>query len=158
VSYYSLSFGTAVSHQPKPVSIIRVDPGDSTAPRRAVDTLRAGGALVLPTAEGYVVGCVAGEAAVRHLCEITGAAPGDLRYLAATQEQIGRTTLPARVTSDPVPRALSVAADAVLAIAPCGPGLSPAPTAQHAVFILGDRVDLVLDAGAVGRPAAAAVR
>lgn len=158
MSYYSLSFGTAVSHQPQPVTIVRVDPGDPTAPRRAVEALRAGGVLVFPTAEGYVVGCVADEAVVRHLCEVTGVTPGDLRYLAATQGQIGRTTLPARVTADPVPRALSLAADAVLAIAPCGPGLLPAPTAQHVVFVLGDRVDLVLDAGVVGRPVAAAVR
>lgn len=158
MSYYSLSFGTAVSHQPQPVSIIRVDAGDPSAPRKAVDTLRAGGVLVFPIAEGYVVGCAAEEGAVRRLCEVTGAAPGDLRYLAATQGQIGRTTLPARVTSDPVPRALSLAADTVLAVAPHSPGLSPAPTAQHVVFILGDRVDLVLDAGAVGRPAAAAAR
>ena len=158
MSYYSLSFATAVSHQPQPVSIVRVDPDDPSPPRRAVDALRAGGVLVFPTAEGYVVGCVTEETAVGRLYAITGVAPGDVRYLAASREQAGRVRVPVDVTSDPLPRALSLAVDAVLAVAPCGPGLSPAPSAQHVVFVLGDRVDLVLDAGAVRRPAAAAVR
>jgi len=159
VSYYNLSFAPAVDRQPQPLSIIRVEPDDSTAPRKAVEVLRAGGVLVFPTAEGYVVGCAAtSPAAVRRLCDITGVAPGDLRYLAASREQAGRVPLPAHVTTDPIPLALTRAADAVLAVAPCGPGLAPAPTAQHVVFVLGDRVDLVLDAGAVRRPAAMAMR
>jgi len=158
VSYYSLSFDTAVSRQPQPVSIIRVDPDDPSPPRRAVDVLRAGGVLVFPTAEGYVVGCIAEETSVRRLCEITGVAPGGLHYIASSREQAGRVRVPVHVTPDPIPRALSLAVDAVLAVAPCGVGLSPAPTAQHVVFVLGDRVDLVLDAGAARRPAAAAVR
>jgi hypothetical protein len=86
VSYYSLSFAPAVDYQPQPLSIIRVEPDDSTAPRKAVEVLRAGGVLVFPTAEGYVVGCAAtNPAAVRRLSDITGVAPGDLRYLAASR-------------------------------------------------------------------------
>ena len=157
MSYYSLSFSPAVDRQPQPMSIIRIEPGDSTAPRRAAEVLRAGGVLVFPTTEGYVVGCVAtNHAVVRRLCDITGVAPGDLRYLAASREQAGRATVPAQVTTDPIPLALMRAVDAVLAVAPCGPGFGPAPTAQHVVCVLGDRVDLVLDAGAVRRLAAAA--
>jgi tRNA A37 threonylcarbamoyladenosine synthetase subunit TsaC/SUA5/YrdC len=134
--------------------MIRVD--DSVAPRRAVEVLRAGGVIVLPTAEGYVLACDGGdEAAVRRLSEVSGVAPADLRYLAPSAEQAGRAPRPAELTADPLPLALMRAAGVVLAVAPPRAGLAPAPTAQHVVFIVGDRVDLVLDAGAVRRLAGA---
>lgn len=154
MSYYSLSFSPAADHQPQPMHIIRVD--DGAPPRKAVEVLRAGGVLVLPTAEGYVLACAGtDEAAVRRLTAISGVAPADLRYLAASAEQASRAPRPALVTTDPMPLALMRAAGVVLAVAPGRAGLGPAPTAQHVVFIVGDRVDLVLDAGAVRRPAAA---
>ncbi len=159
LSYYSLSFSPAVEHMPKPVSIIRIDPGAPTAPRKAVEALRAGGVLVFPVAGGYVVGCSAtNEPAVRRLCEISGAAPGDLQYLAASREQAGRVSVPARISADPVAVALMRSADTPLAVTSCRPGQAPAPTAQHVLFVVGDSIDLVLDAGATRRPAAVAVR
>ena len=156
MSYYSLSFDTAVDHVPRPVPIIRVDPQDTTAPRKAVKTLRAGGLVVFPTAEGYMVGCSSLDAtAVRRLTEVTGVAPDALVQLAASREQADRLRGPVRITTDPVPLALMRDAGTPMAATACRPGARPAPTAQHVVFVLGDNVDLVLDAGAVGREPAA---
>lgn len=138
MSYYQRSFETGIDRESRPVSIIRVDPTEPVAPRKALEALRAGGLVVLPTEAGYVVGCLANDAAaVARLRQVTGA-PAD-----------GLTTLTAN--RHPVVRALAQGAGAPLAVAPCRPGARPAPTAQQVVFQLGDQVDLVLDAGAIGR-------
>lgn len=138
MSYYSLSFDASVQHQPQPVSIIRIDPADSAAPRKAVEVLRGGGLLAFPTAEGYLVGCSALDAeAVQRLCAATGASPDTLISLADSR--------------DPVPLALMRDAETPITATPPRSGAPPPPTAQHVVFILGDRLDLVLDAGPVRR-------
>ncbi len=144
MSYYSLSFDASVRHQPKPMSIIRVDPADSAAaPRKAVEVLRGGGLLAFPTAEGYVVGCSALDAeAVKRLCAATGASPDSLVSLADSR--------------DPMPLTLMRDADTPITATPPRPGAPPVPTAQHVVFVLGDRLDLVLDAGPVRRELAGA--
>ncbi len=152
MSYYQLTFETAVRRQPKPVTIIRVSPDEPQPPRKAVEALRSGGVIAFPTEEGYVVGCDALDStAVQHLCEVTGAASEHLVRFAASREQAGRLTGLARPLSHPVPLALMRAADLPIAATAVPPGASPAPTAQHVVFILGDAVDLVLDAGHVRR-------
>ncbi len=159
MSYYSLSFSTATEHTPMPVRIIRVNPDDHAAPRKAVEALQAGGILIFPIAEGYIVGCSAtDETARRRLCEVTGVAQRDLRCLAASREQAARLSMPVSISVDPIPLALMRAADLALAVTTCRPGQAPAPTAQHVVFILGDSIDLVLDAGAARPLMAAAVR
>lgn len=144
MSYYSLSFDASVQHQPRPVSIIRVDPADTTAPRKAVEVLRGGGLLAFPTAEGYMVGCSALDPeAVQRLREATGASPESLISLADSR--------------DPLPLALMRDADTPITATPPRPGAPPVPTAQHVVFVLGDKLDLVMDAGPVRRqPAVAA--
>lgn len=144
MSYYSLSFDASVQHQPRPVAIIRVDPADTTAPRKAVEVLRAGGLVAFPTAEGYMVGCSAVNAeAIQRLSAVTGASPDKLIFLADSHH--------------PVPLALMRNADTPIVATPPRPGTPPPPTAQHVVFILGDQLDLVLDAGPVYRqPAVAA--
>lgn len=137
MSYYHLSFETGVDHESRPVSIIRVDPGEAAAPRKALEVLHASGLVVLPTDDGYVVGCLANDsAAVARLRQVTGAAADALTTLS---------------DHHPVARALVKGAGAALLVAPCRPGARPAPTAQQVVFQLGDRVDLVLDAGAIRR-------
>lgn len=152
MSYYSLSFDASVRHRPEPVPIIRVDPADGVAPRRAVDVLRAGGLLVFPTAAGYMVGCSAlDQVATGRLCAATGASPDALQRFATSREQADRVAGPAQISRDPVPLALMRDADTPIAATPCRPGAPPAPTAQHVVFVLGDRLDLVLDAGPAHR-------
>jgi tRNA A37 threonylcarbamoyladenosine synthetase subunit TsaC/SUA5/YrdC len=152
VSYYQLTFQAAVGRQPKRLAIIRVNPEDSSAPRKAVDVLRAGGLIVFPTEEGYLVGCDALDpAAVQRLCEVTGAGSEHLVRFAATREQGARLTGLARPLAHPVPLALMRAADLPMAATAVPPGALPPPTAQHAIFIVGDGVDLVLDAGPVRR-------
>lgn len=159
MSYYSLSFDAAVHHRPEPVSIIRVRLEDFAAPRKAVEVLRAGGLLAFPTDEGYLVGCSAVDAeAVRRLCEVTGTAPEGLQRLAASREQADRAGGAARISRDPVPLALMRDADVPLAATTCRPGAPPAPTAQHVVFVLGDRLALILDAGATTRQPVATAR
>ncbi|MGQ0549244.1 MAG: hypothetical protein ACT4PY_06215 [Armatimonadota bacterium] len=144
MSYYSLSFYSA-PHEPAPVSIIRVDPAETTAPRKAVEVLRSGGLLAFPTTEGYVVGCSAIDPeAVRRLCVATGAAPETLQRLDDSR--------------DPIPVTLMRDADTPIVATPPRPGAPPVPTAQHVVFILGDKVDVVLDAGPVHRRAPVAAR
>lgn len=152
MSYYQLTFETAVRRQPKPVTIIRVSPGEAEPPRKAVEVLRSGGLIVFPTDEGYVVGCNALDpTAVQRLYQVTGAGPEHLVRFAASPEHAGQLTEPARPLTHSCPRALMRAADLPLAAAAVPPGGSPVPTAQHVVFIVGDAVDLVLDAGPVRR-------
>ena len=152
MSYYHLSFETGLTREPQPVSIIRVDPTESAAPRKAFEVLRAGGLVVFPTEDGYLVGCSAADPlAVKRLCEATGATVGSLTTLVARREQTLGAPNVARVPRHPVALALVQGADAPLAATPSVPGDRPAPTAQQVVFHLGDAVDLVLDAGVMNR-------
>jgi tRNA A37 threonylcarbamoyladenosine synthetase subunit TsaC/SUA5/YrdC len=148
VSYYSLTFETAVDRQQEPVPMLAVSPDDAPAPRRAVEILRAGGLIVFPTEDGYLAGCSALDArAIGRLCRITGAAAAQLMRFAVTAEQERRLNGPVRPLTHPVPTALMRAADLPVVATAVPPGAPPAPTAQHIVFILGDGVDLVLNAG-----------
>lgn len=155
VSYYGLTFETGVDRAPEPVAIVPVDPDDGSAPRRAVEMLRAGGLIVFPTEEGYLVGCNALDArAVGRLCQVTGATADSLVYLAATPEHDAWLSGPARRPQHPVPLALMRAAGVPMVATTVPPGGRPLPSAQHAVFALGDAVDLVLNAGRINpRPA-----
>ncbi len=160
MSYYHLSFETALTREPKPVSIIRVDPTGLEAPRRALEVLRAGGLVVFPTEDGYLVGCSAADpAAITRLREASGAGAGSLTTLVARRESAGGTTPAARVPRHLVALALVQGAGSLTAT-PGVPSGRPAPNAQRVVFHLGDKVDLVLDAGPIHRqpaaPAAAA--
>ncbi|MGH7538383.1 MAG: Sua5/YciO/YrdC/YwlC family protein, partial [Gemmatimonadales bacterium] len=120
------------------VSIIRVDPAETTAPRKAVEVLRSGGLLAFPTAAGYMVGCSAlHQDAIRRLCAATGASPETLQRLDDSR--------------DPIPLVLMRDADLPIAATPPRPGAPPARTAQHVIFALGDKIDLTLDAGPVHR-------
>jgi len=157
VSYYGLTFKTGVDRAPEPVAILQVDPDDGPAPRRAVEALRAGGLIVFPTEDGYLVGCNALDVrAVGRLCQTTGATVDSLVRLAATPEQETWLNGPARRPQHPVPLALMRAAGVPMVAATVPPGGRPLPSAQHVVFALGDAVDLVLDAGRItGQPATA---
>ncbi|MGH2403500.1 MAG: Sua5/YciO/YrdC/YwlC family protein, partial [bacterium] len=89
MTYYSLSFAASAQHQPAPMPIIRVDPTETTAPRKAVEALRSGGLLAFPTAAGYLVGCSAlHQDAVRRLCAATGASPETLQRLDNSRDPI----------------------------------------------------------------------
>ncbi len=152
MSYYHLTFEAAVTRQPKPVTIIRVGPGEAQPPRKAVEALRSGGLIVFPTEDGYLVGCNALDpTAVQHLCRVTGVGSEHLVRFAASREQERRLTGLARPLSHPLPVGLMRATDLPIAATAVPPGGSPAPTAQHVVFILGDAADLVLDAGPIRR-------
>lgn len=155
--YYGLTFQTAVDRAPRPVTMYRVDPTNGTAPRRAVEVLRGGGLVVLPTDRGYVVACNALHApAVARLRALTGAAYDALLWFAANPQQAARLAVAPAPLRHPVALALMEAAGVPLAAAPARPGGGPAPSAQHVVFVVGDAVDLVLDAGpVVPAPAAA---
>lgn len=136
----------------EPVRIIRVHPDDAPVPRAACETLRAGGLIVFPTEEGYLVGCNALDpGAVRRLCEVTGATLEDLVRFAAFPEHERWLSGPIRATRHPVPVGLMRAAQLPLAAAAAPPEAGPAPTPQHVVFRIGDAADLVLDAGVVRR-------
>ncbi len=151
MSYYQLTFQPGVTREPRHVSILRVDPTEEAAPRRAVELLRAGGVIVFPADDGYYVGCIAADAAaVERLCQVTGATPDQLVRYAISGEEGTRSP------AHPVARALlrEVRGPLVAATAPAG--RRPAPTAQQVVFVVGDSVDLVLDAGRIlALPAAA---
>jgi tRNA A37 threonylcarbamoyladenosine synthetase subunit TsaC/SUA5/YrdC len=148
VSYYGLTFEIGVDRQQEPVTILRVDLDDAPVPRRAIEVLRAGGLIVFPTEDGYLVGCNALDArAVRRLSEVTGAAAEDLLRFAATREQERWLSGPARPVTHKVPVGLMRAANLPIVATAVPPGSAPAPSAQHLVFILGDAVDLVLNAG-----------
>lgn len=152
MSYYHLSFETGLIHEPKPVSIIRIAPDEAAAPRKALEALRAGGLIVFPVEDGYVVGCSAADpVAVRRLCEVTGTAAERLTTLVGTREQADRASGAVRWPRHPVALALARDSGAPLAATSCVPGAPAAPTAQQVVFVLGDTVDLVLDAGVIGR-------
>jgi L-threonylcarbamoyladenylate synthase len=150
VGYYGLTFQTGVDRALEPVAILQVNPDDGSAPRRAVETLRAGGLIVFPTEEGYLVGCNALDArAVGRLCQVTGATADSLVRLAATPEQELWLGGPARRPQHPVPLALMQAAGVPMVATTVPPGGRPLPSAQHVVFVLGDAVDLVLNAGRI---------
>jgi len=71
MSYYSLTFANLGELTPRPIPIIRVEPGERRAPRRALETLRNGMVLVYPTDTVYGVGCrIDNEAAVRRIYEL----------------------------------------------------------------------------------------
>jgi L-threonylcarbamoyladenylate synthase len=159
VSYYGLTFEIGVDRPQRPISIISVNPEDGAVPRMAVQTLREGGLIVFPTDEGYLVGCNALDPrAVARLCEVTGAAADDLIRFAATPSQQRQLSGEARTPSHPVPLALMQATGVPLVATAVPPGGPPAPSAQHVIFILGDAVDVVLNAGAVHRDAASSGR
>lgn len=67
-SYYGLTFRGAGDYTPRPLPIIRVDPGERRAPRRALEELRRGGVVVYPTDTLYGLGCrIDFEEAVRRI-------------------------------------------------------------------------------------------
>jgi tRNA A37 threonylcarbamoyladenosine synthetase subunit TsaC/SUA5/YrdC len=150
VSYYQLTFEPAVTQNLEPVSIIRVEPEDRMAPRKAVQVLHTGGLLIFPTERGYLVGGSALDAhAIQRLRKITGASDDQLVQFAATPEQARQLTGLVQPISHPLPLALMRAADRPIAAGVRPPGSPPWPTAQHAVFAVGESVDLVLDAGRI---------
>lgn len=152
MNYYGLTFETGVDRQQQPVSIISVNPEDGAAPRMAVRVLREGGLIVFPTDEGYLVGCNALDPrAVGRLCDATGATREHLIRFAAVPDQERWLSGPARRPGHPVPLDLMRAAGLPIVATAVPPGAAPAPTAQHVIFILGDAVDVVLNAGAVRR-------
>ncbi|HXF81352.1 MAG TPA: L-threonylcarbamoyladenylate synthase [bacterium] len=78
MSYYQLSFSAGRDLDLRRLPIIRVEPGERRAPRRAVDVLRAGGVVVFPTDTVYGVGCrIDDEAAVRRIFALKGRALTD---------------------------------------------------------------------------------
>jgi tRNA A37 threonylcarbamoyladenosine synthetase subunit TsaC/SUA5/YrdC len=152
VSYYGLTFETAIDREQKPVTIISVNPDDAPVPRMAVDAMRAGRLIIFPTEDGYLVGCNALDPrAVGRLCEVTGASREHLLRFAAAPEHEAWLNGPAHPLRHPVPLGLMRAANLPMVASACPPGAAPAPTAQHVVFILGDAVDLVLNAGPIRR-------
>jgi L-threonylcarbamoyladenylate synthase len=73
MSYYALTFSNLRAIQPGHVAIIRVSPGETGAPRRAVEALRRGEAIVFPTDTVYGLGCrIDDERAVRRVYELKG--------------------------------------------------------------------------------------
>jgi tRNA A37 threonylcarbamoyladenosine synthetase subunit TsaC/SUA5/YrdC len=127
-----------------------------------VKALRNGALIVFPTENGYLVGCSATDAeALRRLRQVTGASEDQLLRFAATPEQANRLTGPVRPLRHPVPLRLMEAADLPMAASTAPPERALWPTAQHAVFAVGDAVDLVLDAGRISpngqAPASAAI-
>ena len=181
MSYYGLTFETGVDRQQQPVTIISVNPEDGAAPRLAVRALRDGRLIVFPTEEGYLLGCNALDPrAIGRLCDVTGATQERKgRYyedegavIALAERLTGKACPPEgaiakrigavlkgnvvvqiieKVFAHPVPLALMRAAGLPMVATAVPPGAAPAPVVQHMIFILGDAVDLVLNAGAVRR-------
>jgi tRNA A37 threonylcarbamoyladenosine synthetase subunit TsaC/SUA5/YrdC len=150
VTYYGLTFQPAVDRQQEPIAMISVSAGEPAAPRRAVKMLRGGGLIVFPVDQGYLVGCNALDArAVGCLCDVTGATRDRLLRFAADPQQERWLSGPSTPLAHPVPLALMRDAGLPLVATAVPPGTDPAPQAQHVVFVLGDRADLVLDAGPV---------
>ncbi len=99
MSYYGLTFANREVPQ-RPMPIIRVDPSETHAPRRAVDMLRAGAVVVFPTDTVYGLGCRIDDAdAVRRIFGLKGRGMQDpLPVLLADPAQLdeyGRGLTPA---------------------------------------------------------------
>ncbi|HET6947931.1 MAG TPA: L-threonylcarbamoyladenylate synthase [bacterium] len=76
MAYYQLTFANRGELDHRPIPIIRVEPNERRAPRRALEVLRRGGVLVYPTDTVYGVGCrIDQEAAVRRIYALKGRAP-----------------------------------------------------------------------------------
>lgn len=76
MSYYQLSFASRTEVDPRRLPIIRVDPGERGAPRRAVEALNRGQVIVFPTDSVYGVGCrIDSEPAVRRIFALKGRDP-----------------------------------------------------------------------------------
>ena len=76
MSYYQLTFANLGELDPRPIRIIRVEPGERRAPRRALEVLHSGGVVVYPTDTVYGVGCrIDHEAAVRRIYALKGREP-----------------------------------------------------------------------------------
>jgi tRNA A37 threonylcarbamoyladenosine synthetase subunit TsaC/SUA5/YrdC len=152
-TYYSLTFDTAVQRKEQPLVILRVSPDEPQPPRRAVEVLRNGGLLVLPTDSGYVVGCAGNNVqAVTRLCELVTAKREQLLRFSEPTDQTGVKIGRPTPLYHSVTIGLMRAAGLSIVATPVPPDADPALTAQHVVFKLGDAVDLVLDAGPVAAP------
>lgn len=78
MSYYNLTFANFGELSPRPLPMIRVEPGERRAPRRALELLRNGGVIVYPTDTVYGVGCrIDHEAAVKRIYALKGRAPSE---------------------------------------------------------------------------------
>ena len=125
MSYYGLTFHNREVPQ-RPMPIIRVDRAETRAPRRAVDMLRDGAAVVFPTDTVYGVGCRIDHApAVLRIYDLKGRGMQDpLPILLADPAQLdeyGRDITPAarRLARDFWPGALTIVvrrSDAVSAL------------------------------------------
>ncbi|MDQ7843902.1 MAG: L-threonylcarbamoyladenylate synthase [Armatimonadota bacterium] len=73
MSYYGLTFANVGDLTPRPLPIIRVEPHERRAPRRALEVLRRGGVIVYPTDTVYGLGCrIDDEGAVRRIISLKG--------------------------------------------------------------------------------------
>jgi len=73
MSYYGLTFANVGEMTPRALPIIRAEPQERRAPRRALEVLRRGGVIVYPTDTVYGVGCrIDDEAAVRRIYALKG--------------------------------------------------------------------------------------
>lgn len=71
MSYYRLTFSNLREFAPGRIPLLRVDPDESKAPRRAVEALRRGEVIVFPTDTIYGLGCRIDDArAVRRIFDI----------------------------------------------------------------------------------------
>ena len=76
MSYYQLTFANLGELDHRPIPIIRVEPNERRAPRRALEVLRRGGVVAYPTDTVYGVGCrIDQEAAVLRIYALKGRAP-----------------------------------------------------------------------------------
>jgi L-threonylcarbamoyladenylate synthase len=99
MSYYGLTFYNREVPQ-RPMPIIRVDPREPTAPRRALDMLRDGAVVVFPTDTVYGIGCrIDRDEAVRRIFALKGRGAKDpMPVLLADPAQLdtyGREITPA---------------------------------------------------------------
>lgn len=189
MSYYSLTFSSAGEVASRAVPMLRVDPGESRAPRRAVAVLREGGVIVYPTDTVYGVGCrIDALAAVRRIFALKDRAPtealpvlladpaqldeygialspasrrlaarywpGALTIVVRRSERIpalvagGASTVGLRIPAHVLPRALVRDLGVpIVGTSANRHGASAPLSAQHVMFELGDRVDLILDGG-----------
>lgn len=195
MSYYSLTFGNLSRRSIGQLPIVRVEPDEERAPRRAIEAIRRGQIVVFPTDTVYGLGCrIDDERAVRRIFEIkrrplTDALPillagpdqldlyvrlvpadayrliarywpGPLTLVMLRSSRIpplvagGGDTVAIRVPGHPIPRALIRGAGVpIVGTSANSHGMAVPVTAQHAVYDLGDWVDLVIDGGraAAGR-------